>query len=265
MQQPWVAYEPDLMPPLGLMRREGIDVLEDWFRWAEEWSLLLRLYGLLGRHSHVLEIGCGLGRIAFPLRYILSGGGAYDGFDICREKVEFLERSFHRVYPHFRFAWADVYNTYYNPGGKTRAVEYRFPYPDEQFDVVFAASVFTHMLPDAAAHYFRESARVLKPNGRCVFSFFLLDQYRPGQARPLGFARPDFNFDHPYGDYDSDFAVVEPRCPEQMTAYRTGLIERLVRQAKLDLAQAPVPGFWSGSASNWVSTQDLVVLSRKLT
>jgi hypothetical protein len=25
----WVAYEPDLVPPLELMRREGIDVLEE--------------------------------------------------------------------------------------------------------------------------------------------------------------------------------------------------------------------------------------------
>jgi hypothetical protein len=56
-----VAYEPALVPPLELMRTEGIDVLEDWFRWAEEWSMLLRAYGDLGDRSRVPEIGCGLG------------------------------------------------------------------------------------------------------------------------------------------------------------------------------------------------------------
>src|ERR1051325_8056212 len=70
----WIAYQPDLIPPLSLMGKEGITVLEEWFRWAEEWSFLLRIYGRIRMNSHVLEIGCGLGRTAFPLRYILLNG-----------------------------------------------------------------------------------------------------------------------------------------------------------------------------------------------
>jgi hypothetical protein len=85
-----IAYDPDLVPPLDLMRGEGIDVLEEWFRWGEEWSMLLRIYGCITGQSNVLEIGCGLGRIAFPLRYVLSSEGSYDGFEICKPKVEFL-------------------------------------------------------------------------------------------------------------------------------------------------------------------------------
>jgi ubiquinone/menaquinone biosynthesis C-methylase UbiE len=98
-----IAYHPELVPPLDLMRQEGIDVLEEWFRWAEEWSMLLRIYGHITPSSSVLEIGCGLGRIAFPLRFILSADGSYEGFDICQNKIVFLERTFHRAYPHFRF------------------------------------------------------------------------------------------------------------------------------------------------------------------
>jgi SAM-dependent methyltransferase len=103
LQQPWVAYEPDLLPPLDLMRQEGISVLEEWFRWAEEWSMLLRIYGGITRNSAVLEIGCGLGRTAFPLRYVLSSDGSYDGFEICHNKIVFLEQTFHKAYPNFRF------------------------------------------------------------------------------------------------------------------------------------------------------------------
>ena len=108
-----VAYDPELVPPLDLMRQEGIDVLEEWFRWGEEWSMLLRVYGHVKRDSSILEIGCGLGRVAFPLRYVLSSDGSYDGFEICQHKVAFLESTFHRLYPNFRFVWADVHNTYY--------------------------------------------------------------------------------------------------------------------------------------------------------
>jgi SAM-dependent methyltransferase len=257
-----IAYDPELVPPLDLMRQEGIDVLEEWFRWGEEWSMLLRIYGHVTRSSSVLEIGCGLGRIAFPLRYILSADGSYDGFEICQNKVVFLERTFHRAYPHFRFVWANIHNTYYNPHGQIAPPDYRFPYPDGTFDIVYAASVFMHMLPDAAAHYFRESARVLKAGGRAVFSCFLLDNYRPGQPRPLGFAREAFNFDHPYGAYGDMFAIVVPDNPEQMTAYRFELLKRFAADAWLSLVQAPVPGLWSGATATWVGAQDLLVLGK---
>jgi SAM-dependent methyltransferase len=163
--QPLLAYEPDLIPPLALMRQEGIDVLEEWFRWAEEWSMLLRVYGGITRNSAVLEIGCGLGRIAFPLRYVLCPEGSYDGFDICEDKITFLGNTFHKAYPHFRFTWADVHNSYYNPSGQIRAADYRFPYAPHSFGLIYAASVFPHMLPQAAEHYLRETSRVLRHDG----------------------------------------------------------------------------------------------------
>jgi SAM-dependent methyltransferase len=255
-----IAYDPGLVPPLELMRQEGIDVLEEWFRWGEEWSMLLRIYGGVRRNSCLLEIGCGLGRVAFPLRYLLSADGRYEGFEICRNKVDFLESTFQRAYPNFRFKWANIRNTYYNPGGEIEPPDYIFPYPDETFDSVIAASIFTHMLPDSTSHYFHEAARVLRPNGRCLFSFFLLDNYRPGQPRPLGFARPIFNFDNSYANYGEEFATVAPENSEQMTAYRQSLLSRFAEEAGLRFAQAPVPGLWSGSTATWVGAQDLLVL-----
>jgi len=118
------------------------------------------------------------------------------------------------------------------------------------------------MLPDTVASYFEQSARVLKPGGRCVFSFFLLDNYRPGHPRPLAFGRDSFNFDHQYGDYGDEFATVVPENPEQMTAYRLSMIERFANRAELELEQAPVPGLWSGQFPNWITAQDLVVLRK---
>jgi len=256
-----LAFEPNLIPPLALMRTEGIDVMEEWFRWGEEWSMLLRFYGGITRTSSVLEIGCGFGRIAFPLRYVLSEQGSYDGFEICRYKIDFLE-DFHKAHPNFRFTWADVSNKHYNSAGQVKPDQYRFPYADNSFDVIFAASVFTHLLPEAAAHYFSEAARVLKPGGKCVFSFFLLDYYQKGAARPLGFARPVFNVDYPYGDHGDDFAVSDPKDPEAISAYRVSAVERFANEAGLRFSQAPVPGMWTGTAENWVGSQDLIVLTK---
>jgi SAM-dependent methyltransferase len=257
-----IAYDSTLVPPLALMRSEGIDVLEEWFRWGEEWSMLLRVYGQIQRESRLLEIGCGLGRVAFPLRYLLSREGRYEGFEIVREKVEFLQKHFQPLYPNFRFTWANVRNTYYNPTGEIEAHQYRFPYSEGSFDLMFAASVFTHMLPQNTAHYFAEAARVLKPGGRCLFSFFLLDLYRPGQPRPHGFARPDFDFDFHLPEHGDTFAMAVPDNPEQMTAYRRVFLAQLAKEAGLSVAQEPVPGLWSGSSATWAGAQDLLVLQK---
>lgn len=256
-----VAHDPGLIPPQALMKTEGIDVLEEWFRWGEEWSMLLRFYGEITCDSSVLEIGCGLGRIAFPLRFVLIGEGTYEGFDICRYKIDFLKK-FHEAYPNFRFCLADIRNTNYNPLGKINAVEYRFPYAENSFDLVFASSVFTHLLPESTRHYFAESARVLRSGGRCIFSFFLLDFYNRRQPRPLSFSDPLFNIDSAYADYGEDFAVSNLRDPEQITGYKRSFIEECAREAGLEFAQNPVPGLWSGSFSRWVGTQDIIVLTK---
>jgi SAM-dependent methyltransferase len=258
----WVAWEPALVPPLAMMRDEGITVLEEWFRWAEEWSVFLRVYGRATAESAVVEIGCGTGRIAFPLRYVLSRG-TYDGFDIRAEPIEFLRRTFQAAHPNFRFHWADVHNTFYNPRGRLATPEHRIPVADASTDLVFAASIFTHMLPENTAHYFREAARVLRPGGRAVFSFFLLDHYRPGEPRHPGFARPDFDFDHAHGGHGGDFAVAFPGNPERMTAYRLGLLRRFAEEAGLALEGDPVPGLWSGTVAAAVGAQDLLVLRKE--
>jgi SAM-dependent methyltransferase len=258
-----IAYDPELVPPRRLMSTEGIEVLEEWFRWGEEWSMLLRVYGLLRRDSVVLEIGCGLGRTAFPLRYVLSPTGTYDGFDIDEDKIRFLNERFHRAYPNFRFRWANVHNTYYNPGGTTSASAFRFPYPDDTFDIVYGASVFTHMLPEGMQRYLFESQRVLRDDGRCVFSVFLLDNYRPGNDRPLGFARPDFDFDHAFGNHGDRFAISRLENPEEMTAYRLSLVDALAGEAGLKLLHDPLPGFWSGSFDQCVGAQDVLIMTKR--
>lgn len=258
----WVAaYEPDLLPSPERMRDEGIEVLEEWFRWGEEWATLLRVHAGLGADSDVLEIGCGQGRVAFCLRIVVWGEGSYRGFDINRAKIAALEKRFTPAHPRFRFDYADIHNTHYNPGGTVAPERYEFPYPDAAFDVVFAASVFTHMAPRTTAHYFAETARVLRPGGRALFSFFLLDNYRSGQPRPQGFARPDFDFEHRHSEWDDGVAIAEPRDPERMTAYRLELVEQMARDAGLQVAAPPVAGLWSGSYRRWTGAQDLIVLS----
>lgn len=131
--------------------------------------------GDLQRDSHVLDVGCGIGRMALPLTAFLGAAGRYEGFDIMPDGIEYCSAHITPTFPAFRFQQADVFNAFYHPAGKQKAEAYRFPYPDASFDIVFSTSVFTHLAPPAVAQYLRETARVLKPGGKCLHSCYLLD------------------------------------------------------------------------------------------
>jgi len=42
------------------------------------------------------------------------------------------------------------------------------------FDIVYLVSVFTHMIPPSIENYTKQISRVLKKNGKCLTSMFLL-------------------------------------------------------------------------------------------
>jgi cyclopropane fatty-acyl-phospholipid synthase-like methyltransferase len=77
----------------------------------------------------------------------------------------------------------NLYNANYNPRGILDPTMFQFPTSGARFDVALAVSVFTHLLPETATHYIQELARVMKPGGRALLTFFLLnDSARSGLA-----------------------------------------------------------------------------------
>src|ERR1700742_332678 len=107
-----ISNDVSLVPPPLLMLQEADEVLEDWFAGGAEQSSLLRILGCVDDSSHVLEIGCGLGRLAFALRRILTNG-SYIGLDIVEQKIDFLRKRMSPLYPAFRFEWIDVSSDFY--------------------------------------------------------------------------------------------------------------------------------------------------------
>jgi SAM-dependent methyltransferase len=103
--------------------------------------------GGLKPDERVLEVECGIGRMAVPLTDHLWDGD-YEGFDVMPGAIEWCQGNISSKYPNFRFRLADVYNKEYNSGGTHRASEYESPYEDESFDFVMLTSDFTYMLPE---------------------------------------------------------------------------------------------------------------------
>ncbi len=207
--------------------------------------------GGLKPHEAVLDVGCGIGRMAYPLTSYITSSGSYEGFDIIKSGIDWCQQRITPRFPNFRFQQADILNGHYNPEGRYQAAEYRFPYEANRFDFVFLTSVFTHMPPAEVAHYVAEIARVLKPGGRVFATFFLLnDESRALMTQPGA----TFNFNK---ELDGRY-VFDLTDPDVGTAFDETWVMALLDKHGLSTNRTIHPGYWSGR-KNTVSFQDIVV------
>jgi SAM-dependent methyltransferase len=173
------------------------------------------------------------------------------GFDIDRRAIDWCRRTIGAAHPNFWFGHADVANSYYNPRGRTQPTEFRFPVATGSIDLAFASSVFTHLLPPAASRYIGEIGRVLKPGGRAVASFFLLDEsVRSRIGDPL--VQPQFI--HPLDARHSVGSLAEP---EIAVGHDEATVRELFAAAGLTIIRTE-RGSWR-ALDNPRTYQDLVV------
>lgn len=163
----------DLVPPLELMDDGARDYAIFKQNGEEFFDIFVNLCGLKPNHK-VLDVGSGIGRKTLPLLNYLTTG-SYQGLDLIETQVKWCQDKISSKYPNFQFQRIDVWNEHYNPSGKVKASEYRFPFEDKEFDFVILGSVFTHMFTSDMKHYMSEISRVLKPGAKGMISYFLLN------------------------------------------------------------------------------------------
>jgi Methylase involved in ubiquinone/menaquinone biosynthesis len=225
----------------------------DFERTGREFLGYFTELGGLEPGDRVLDIGCGIGRMALPLTTYLDQG-SYAGFDVGREMVRWCDRNITPRWPNFEFGWAPVYNAKYNPFGTISGAEFRFPYDDESFDFAFATSLFTHLLRAEASHYLAETARILRPGGACLLTFFLLT---PEAEREIEAGRARFDFRHPI----DGGLTTDRRQPEEAVAFRAEEIRALLGEVGLSIREPLHLGRWA-NAPGGLSLQDIVVAER---
>ena len=237
-------------PPKGIM----FIGKNDFKKVGEEFCGYLIDLGHLKPDGHILDVGCGLGRMAVPLIGYLNDRGRFEGFDVVRSGITWATRAITARHPNFRFQVADLYNKFYNPKGKTFSHEYVFPYADASFDVVFLGSVFTHMLPRDVEHFLDEITRVLKPGGTALITFFLLNQ----ESRALlSQGRSSQNFVHPL----EMCLTVSADKPEAAISYPEEHVRALYAARGLSIVEPVRYGSWCGRSA-YLSYQDIVLATK---
>ena len=113
--------------------------------------------------------------------------------------------------------------------------------------------MFTHLTPNTALNYLQQTRRVLRPGGKCLYSFFILDRYE-GKGTS---ACELYEFEHPLED-ERGVAVHDPEFPENVIAFSRERIDELAAQAGLEVERI-LPGFWTATQEPVTSEQDLVL------
>jgi SAM-dependent methyltransferase len=219
-----------------------------------EFRKLFTQYGGLKPEHRVLDVGCGIGRMAVPLTEYLTGRGDYHGFDIVKKGVKWCQANITPRYPNFHFLHSDVRNKFYNPAGVYEARSYRFPYEDGSFDFIFLTSVFTHMFPADMENYSKEISRVLTSGGRCFITMFLLNE-ESGSLIQKGSSTQNFVYNL------EDCVTADRENPEASLAFEEPYVRSLFARSGLSIHEPIHYGAWCGR-KEFLSYQDIVIATK---
>jgi SAM-dependent methyltransferase len=193
--------------------------------------------------SDVVELGCGCGRIARPLRdprWDPWFEGTYVGVDIDREMIEYCRSNFPEG--RFQFILSPHRSATYSPGNLHNAQETpsEFFIADEQSkDFIYSLSLYSHLLETEVIEYMRKSYRILRTNGIMFLTFFCIEHVELGGR---------WTFRHRRGN-----AYIEStRYPEAAVAYHEAFVIDLAKKCGFrEVTVAPKKGQSELVALKW--------------
>jgi SAM-dependent methyltransferase len=117
---------------------------------------------------HLVDLGCGCGRIASFLAPLLSRG-RYTGYDVWAEGVGWATENLSSKASNILF------RCFTDGSGYQGQRWFPLPLDPGSVDALMASSLFTHLDEVAAVGYLSEIGRVLRPRAAAYLTFFLRD------------------------------------------------------------------------------------------
>lgn len=257
-------FEPEIPSPAINYNQPPTRTLSAYARAFVERACLKELPFLMSlglkRDSVLFDYGCGLGRLAFAASRYFDGTGQYIGYEPNARALAFL-RNAYRNRDNFKFHGdrlpteedyiAVKFGQSEAPGKK--AVDVR---PQEfigrTVDIQYSSSVLTHMWIDAIWKLLENLNQVVKPEGYCVNTWLIVDEFAEYSLR-CGLADRIL----PYTVRGARTYSMEN--PLMCTAYDLDTVRDAYARTGQEIMQI-LWGSWSGRG-NGVHYQD-IVLSR---
>ena len=170
----------------------------------------------LNLKSNILEIGCGCGRMAMPLKSV-GFCGQHTGIDIDDEMLNYCNNNF----PNSNFTFiksthkSKAYHSGKNNKGLLENKFYKIPLESKSQDFIYSTSLLSHLLEDDLINYLSEAFRLLKENGIMRMTFFCVDSMEHNLSGR-------WTFKHKLGET----YVESLKYPEAASAYTKDFIER---------------------------------------
>lgn len=206
--------------------------------------------GYVKPESHVLDVGCGLGRVAHSLAGYLDTG-SYTGIDVTKSSIDWCAEHYASL-ENFRFIHADLSNSHYNRPDASSAAQYVFPVESSKFDFIWSTSLFTHMQIDEVDNYIGEMARAAKPGAVLWNTFFILDEVSEPLSRAGVPGWGSLNFEAEGGLYMTE------NNPDHVMAYYIDRLRALHDKHGLDIVHVGFGG-WSGRPGVEGNGQDVII------
>lgn len=215
---------------------------------------LLVEYAKLKPNHSVLDVGCGIGRVAVPLTSYLLADSKYEGFDLVKKGINWCKNNITSNFPNFNFQHIPLNNDLYSLTNQ-KAESFVFPYEDNSFETVFLFSVFTHMQPLEVQNYLNEIYRVLKPGGKCLSTFFLYDNQIEAE---ISNERRSFSF--PFNK--ENYRLMNEKVPSANIAFHEIYLNQMIETSKLTLKNK-IYGNWSKRGDKaLIDFQDILVFEK---
>ncbi|NEQ74825.1 MAG: methyltransferase domain-containing protein [Okeania sp. SIO2C9] len=200
--------------------------------------------------DHILDVGCNIGTVAYALVHYLHPSGRYEGFDMVKNSIYWLQKEITIRKPNFNFNWHNIHHPLYNPTGTISAINFTFPYPDESFNCVCIPHLLTHLQSLEVIHYLDEIYRVLKPGGRCLLICFLINS-ESEQLIAKGKSSQQLIYE------TEDGFTKDINLPEKGIGFRENLLLQWINERGFSVLEKSY-GSWCGRTSSF--KEDLLVV-----